>query len=47
MTSHCFSLTGDENNPEVKEIEGIMKIYKKNVKNMVFSGPTYFSKLIR
>ncbi len=46
-TSHCFALTGDEDKPDVKDIEGIMKVYKDNNSKMIFSGPTYFSKLIK
>ncbi|KAJ6238827.1 copine-8 [Anaeramoeba flamelloides] len=46
--SHCFSLTGNSEQPEVEGIQGVMDIYKKVLgwKNMRLWGPTHFAPII-
>jgi len=41
------SLTGDENNPSVHGVAGILETYHKALQTAVFSGPTNFSPIIR
>ena len=44
--SHWFAMNGDIFNPEVYSIQGIIDWYKTALKNLKFSGPTYFAPLI-
>jgi len=44
--SHCFALSGDEDNPEVAGVEGILKVYDKAFSWVTLSGPTLFSQII-
>lgn len=45
-TSHCFPCNGDESNPQVNGMEGIMEVYQKCLSKVKLSGPTYFSHLL-
>jgi hypothetical protein len=45
--SHCFALTFDEAKPEVRGVEGIMKVYDDAFKNVTLSGPTLFSQIMQ
>lgn len=45
--SHCFPLTGDEQNPFVFAVQGVMKIYQESIHKYPLHGPTNFSPLIR
>lgn len=45
-TSHCFALNGDIDKPEVKGIDGVMMAYKKTLKRVSLSGPTFFSQVM-
>jgi len=46
-TSHCFALSGHENNPYVFGIEGITDIYKHALGKVLLNGPTHFSEILR
>ena len=41
-TNFCFALNGNIFDPEVEGIEGVLEVYKKSIKHLVFHGPTYF-----
>ena len=45
--SHCFAMNGNFFRPEVKGIEGITECYKNTLEKIKFSGPTYFSPLLK
>ena len=45
--SHCFPLTGDEENPEVVGVEGIKAVYRKALSEVELFGPTNFAEVIR
>eukprot|EP01083_Nonionella_stella_P018176 50772_1 len=47
QTSHCFSVTFDENNPEVGGVDGIVNAYKASFAKLQLSGPTYFHQIIQ
>ena len=40
---HCFPLTGNAQNSEVYQLNGIMECYKNALRFLEFSGPTYFA----
>jgi hypothetical protein len=44
--SHCFNLTGLQN-PNVKGLEELFKVYKHALKGTEFSGPTYFTHILQ
>lgn len=44
--SHCFALTGDESNPCVSGIQGVLQAYKAALGRVPLSGPTWFSEII-
>jgi len=46
---HCFSLTGDEHNPTVQGLDGVMKAYEAAMKPdvILMAGPTRFTELIQ
>lgn len=46
-TSHCFSLTGNENDPWCYGLDGIMDVYKNALKNVNLNGPTHFSSILK
>ena len=43
--SHCFPVNGQENNPEIKTIEGVLQTYRQTLPSIEFRGPTYFQQL--
>jgi hypothetical protein len=43
---HCFPLNGNENNPEIFGIDGILKQYREALKKTKLHGPTYFHHFI-
>lgn len=45
-TSHCFALNLTSN-PDINGIDKVLEIYKSVVPNLTFSGPTYFSPLLK
>ena len=45
--SHCFPLNGDDDDPEVKGIDGVLKAYQKTISKVALWGPTYFTKVIQ
>ena len=45
--SHCFAMNGNFFRPEVNGIEGISEWYKNTLSKITFSGPTYFSPLLK
>ena len=44
--SHCFPLNGNEKEPEVFGVLGIMQIYEFSIRNCELSGPTFFEPII-
>lgn len=42
-TEHCFALNGNEANPEVHGVQGIMDLYHQQLVQLRFSGPTLFA----
>jgi hypothetical protein len=44
--SHCFSLTGDHNQPVVRGVHELFRAYANTVKSVVFWGPSLFAPLI-
>lgn len=40
--NHCFALNGNEMNPEVPGVSGIMGVYHHTLSTVRFSGPTLF-----
>jgi len=44
--SHCFSLTGNNENASVCGLGQVMELYQKVLQIIQFSGPTYFSKIL-
>uniref|UniRef100_A0A6A7G4L2 Copine-3-like isoform X2 n=2 Tax=Hirondellea gigas TaxID=1518452 RepID=A0A6A7G4L2_9CRUS len=47
QTSHCFSLTFDERNPEVRGIPGIIDVYQRSFQKVALSGPTLFQHILQ
>ena len=45
-TSHCFALNGDENNPTVDGLYGIIDVYKRVLQTVKMDGPTYFENIL-
>lgn len=41
--NHCFALNGNEANPEVAGVAGVMGVYHQVLPTIRFSGPTYFA----
>eukprot|EP01017_Pseudomicrothorax_dubius_P003238 TRINITY_DN10411_c0_g1_i4.p1 TRINITY_DN10411_c0_g1~~TRINITY_DN10411_c0_g1_i4.p1 ORF type:complete len:458 (+),score=55.91 TRINITY_DN10411_c0_g1_i4:519-1892(+) len=46
-TSHLFPLTGNPERPEVLGVDGVLKTYSNALQYLEFSGPTYFSPILR
>ena len=44
--SHCFPLNGNNDNPEIESIDGVLETYKENVSKIKFLGPTHFAPVI-
>ena len=47
IINHCFPLTFDPSNPCVYGLEGIVNAYRNALNQVVLSGPTLFSHIIR
>ena len=45
--SHCFPLTFNNNNVEVRGIQGCIEVYKTALQKIQLYGPTYFSEIIQ
>ena len=45
--SHCFNVNFTKNNPEIDTIENVIKYYRESLSKVKFSGPTYFSPIIK
>ncbi|KAL6048086.1 Copine IVb [Balamuthia mandrillaris] len=46
VTSHCFELNGNKQDPEVFEIDGVLKAYKAAFNHWELSGPTNFAEIV-
>ncbi len=46
IVNHCFNLNFTES-PSISGIDNVINIYKENICKLNFSGPTYFTPLIR
>ncbi len=44
--SHCFALNGNEENPEVKGLDGILQAYNQTLSRATLYGPTIFSQVL-
>ncbi|CAD8157022.1 unnamed protein product [Paramecium pentaurelia] len=47
QVSHCFPLSGDPNQLNAFELQGIANLYNYALANVTFSGPTYFGPIIQ
>jgi len=47
VTSHCFALNGNPQQPECYGVEGILHAYKQALYNVALSGPTNFATVIQ
>jgi hypothetical protein len=45
--SHCFSLTGDQQNPYCAGVEGIVAMYQQTIPRVQLWGPTNFEPIIK
>jgi hypothetical protein len=46
IVNHCFNISFN-NDPNIQGIDNVISIYRENVMKLNFSGPTYFSPLIK
>ena len=46
-TSHCFPINFNENDAEIKGIQGVVETYRKSLKAVDLSGPTKFGPLLK
>ena len=44
--SHCFPLTGNNQNPFVVGVDGILGVYRQVLPSLQFSGPTNFAPIL-
>jgi len=44
--SHCFHLNGNDDDPEVAGLDGIMSSYREALLNIELSGPTRFAPVL-
>ena len=44
--NHCFPLNGCFESPEVNGIQGIVETYRRNLQEIQFAGPTFFSSIL-
>ncbi|CBJ26471.1 n/a [Ectocarpus siliculosus] len=44
--SHCFAVNGNENDPEVEGIAGVLDLYRQSLTRVQLSGPTLFAPVI-
>ena len=45
--NHCFPLNGNETNPEVQGVNGVMDVYHHALGYVKLSGPTFFNNVIK
>jgi hypothetical protein len=45
-TSHCFALNGNDSNPEVYGVQGILDAYLNTLRQVRLHGPTIFSQIL-
>ena len=45
--SHCFPLNGNESNPEVYGVQGILDVYQQTLLKVALCGPTNFASVIK
>jgi hypothetical protein len=46
QVSHCFPLTGNPAQTEVRSTQELFQLYRQTLPNLQFSGPTYFAPII-
>ena len=46
QTLHCFPLNGNQQNPDVYQLNGILQTYYNAIQNTELSGPTYFAPIL-
>ena len=46
QTSHAFPLNGNFQEPEIMGIDGILEVYKRNLRGIYMAGPTFFSSIM-
>jgi vacuolar-type H+-ATPase subunit F/Vma7 len=46
-TNHCFPLNGNDNDPEVPGLLGLMTTYREAVPKYALSGPTHFEQVLK
>ena len=46
QVNHCFALNGNEQNPEVQGVQGILEAYFHSIQIIQLSGPTIFTQII-
>ena len=46
QTSHAFPLNGNFQEPEIWGIDGILEVYKRNLRGIYMAGPTFFSSIM-
>lgn len=44
---HCFPINGNDDNPNLYQLEGIMNGYRECMKYLEFGGPTLFAPLLK
>ena len=45
--SHCFPLNGNEDDPEVHGLNGILDVYRQSLSRVTLYGPTIFAQVLR
>ena len=45
--SHCFPVNGNEQDPQVQGVAGILGEYRRTLPSIAFSGPTYFGPILQ
>ena len=43
---HCFPLTFNEQQTHVQGVAGLLNAYRQSFRNVLLSGPTYFSEIL-
>ncbi|XP_028397014.1 copine-1-like isoform X2 [Dendronephthya gigantea] len=47
VISHCFSLNGNENSPQIHDLEEIIDAYLRRISTLTFAGPTFLAPVFR
>ena len=45
--SHCFNINFNNDDPNISQVDNILKFYKESLKKVKLNGPTYFSYVIK